>query len=165
MTDTNNTLSPDEYRARILNELERLMMEDEILKRKVGRPESVAYTAAAIKAQMSMMAGEEDRSSKPGRKLVPFTWYSKSIEEFPHVGTLDKIKSLAYGVTTVLELIEADEMNDDDTAYFGRVLQPDQTAAMLRLAIAVTDQVQVLCDGAFTYAEDREKRMSKAAAD
>lgn len=98
-------------------------------------------------------ASEDGRGNNPGRTLDPFVWYKKSLEDFPHTRTLNRIKSLSSGVAVALEIIESDELNEDDCACFGRVLKDDQKGALLRLAIEAAHIMSAECDDAFDHAE------------
>lgn len=96
---------------------------------------------------------EDDRSNNPGRTLDPFVWYQKSLEDFPYTRTLNRIKSLSSGVAVALEIIESDELNEDDCACFGRVLNDTQKGALMRLAIEAAHIMSAECDDAFDHAE------------
>jgi hypothetical protein len=95
----------------------------------------------------------EGRANNPGRSLDPFMWYPKSIEGFPHISTLNTIKSLSGGVAAVLEIIEANELYEGDSYCFGSVLQPFQVSALMRLAIAVSGVIEAECDLAMEWTE------------
>lgn len=99
----------------------------------------------------------DPRANNPGRTLDPFKWYPESLEQFPHTRTLNTIKSLSGGVAAVLEIIEADDLNEGDSDCFGRVLQPGQVGALMRLAIAASQAIEAECDSAFEWAEKRGK--------
>lgn len=94
----------------------------------------------------------ECRINIPGKSLDPFVWHHKSIETTPHILALNSIKSLAGGVAAVLELLEADGLNADDIDNPVRVLNDNQTGALMRLAIAASQVIETQCDGAFDWA-------------
>ncbi len=106
-----------------------------------------------------------DRTNNPGRALEPFVWHSKGIEDFPHIRTLDTIKSLAGGVSAVLEIIEADELNDGDADTFGRVLSVGQVSALMRLAIAVSTTIEAECETAMEWAAEHGANRIKGMAE
>ncbi len=94
-----------------------------------------------------------DRSNNPGRTLEPFVWNPISLKDFPYTRTLNRIKSLSSGVAVALEIIEADELNEDDEACFGRVLNDNQKGALMRLAIEAAHIMSEECTAAFDHAE------------
>ncbi len=105
-----------------------------------------------------------DRTNNPGRTLDPFVWYPKAIEDYPHIRAFDTIKSLSGGVAAVLEIIEADDLNEGDATSFGRVLQPGQVGALMRLAIAASSMIEAECDAAFEWAEKHGANRIKGMA-
>lgn len=95
-----------------------------------------------------------DTTPTPREKpnMEPFCYYPRSIEDFPHTRTLNTIKSLAEGVSTLLKIIEADDLNDHD-ADTHRVMDASQVANLMRLAIAVTEVIGKEVDDAFEWSE------------
>ena len=104
----------------------------------------------------------EDRNTKPGRKLEAFSWYSDDLRKNPHVRTLGTIKSLAGGVAILLEILEADDLNADDLACFGRVLDTRQAGSLMRLAITVSQCIEAECEASMDWeAEYGESRTTE----
>jgi hypothetical protein len=104
------------------------------------------------------------RADQPGRTLEPFVWHADGTERFPHILALDEIRSLASGAAVVLELLEADSLNEDDEACFGSVLNGNQKGALLRLAIVTNKLISDRCDRAFDWtAEHGMNRVSDLA--
>ena len=105
------------------------------------------------------------RANEPGRTLEGFVWYAAGTEDFPHIRALDEIRSLAGGAAVVLELLEADELNEFDESCFGAVLKDQQKGALLRLAIVANRLISDRCDTAFEWTREhgmeRVKRMAK----
>jgi hypothetical protein len=93
------------------------------------------------------------RTELPGRSLDPFKWNSNDIEDHPHIHTLNRIASLSFGASTVLEIIEADELNDDDPSCFGGVLNANQKGALIRLVIETNSTIGNECFAAFDWAQ------------
>ena len=66
--------------------------------------------------------------------LRAFTWYGPTLESDAQVNSLDCAASVAFGIATVLEIVEQNSFateNDDDP-----LLAPAQAGSLLRLAIA-----------------------------
>lgn len=104
----------------------------------------------------------EDRNTKPGRKLEAFSWASNDLQKNPHIRALGTIKRLAGGVATLLEILEADDLNADDLACFGRVLDTRQVGSLMRLAIAVSQCIETECEASMNWeAEYGESRTTE----
>ena len=100
------------------------------------------------------MTKKTDKKDKPGKSLDAFYWYKKSMEDFPHTRTLDRVISLASGVAVALEIIEADDLNEMDAGCFGSVLDANQKGALLRLAIEAAHIMSEECTESLDHADE-----------
>lgn len=94
-----------------------------------------------------------DTTPRKKPNLEPFVWYPKGIEDLPNIRTLNEIMSLANGIETVLEIIEADGLNNDD-ADAHSVLDVCQVWNLVRLAIVCARTISKECDEAFEWSKE-----------
>ena len=72
--------------------------------------------------------------------------------------------TISAGASAVLELLEADELNECDESCFGSVLSEPQKGALLRLAIVANQLITDRCDLAFDWTAERGMDRVKAMA-
>lgn len=80
-----------------------------------------------------------------------FKWYPDAIQHFPNIRQIDRIKSLACGLHSVLAMIEANDLRHP--AGEAPLFSPFHAGNLQRLAVEVAFIIEEECEHALEWTE------------